>query len=219
MRLLSTKILDPALKQRILSLGYSLIEYAFIQIIERKTPPIEILGEALIFSSQNALKIGLKNPHLNPQIKSRACYCVGPKTKALLEANQIQVLGYAPTAGDLVQSLIDSQKTFSFFCGTKRLNTIETALKKANRLCQIVELYDTLLTPYQIEKPADGLLFFSPSAVESYFSLPQKISGPAFCLGSTTFDCYQKFGDQGIQAIEPHASGLLATIQKYFQKK
>ena len=217
MRLLSTKILDFSFKQRLLGLGFSLIEFPFIQVEELSHITTAISGEALIFTSQNAVGIAAQNNALRAEIQKLPCFCVGSKTQSLLEHLGAQVIGVAPTAEALKAQLSSSVKSYTFFCGKRRLNTIELALKRQNIPCQIIEVYQTVLTPYTIQKPVDGLLFFSPSAVESYFSLPQKTKGPAFCLGPSTLNAYQNFETNGFLAKEPNASGMLVSIQKYFK--
>lgn len=217
MRLLSTKILDFSFKQRLLGLGFSLIEHPFIQVEKLSYIETNIRGQALIFTSQNAVRIAAQDNSLKAQIQKFPCFCVGSKTQSLLEHLGAQVIGFAPTAEALKTQLSDSVKSYTFFCGKRRLNTIELALKKQNIPCQIIEVYQTVLTPYTIQKSVDGLLFFSPSAVESYFSLPQKIKGPAFCLGPSTLNAYQNFETNGFLAKEPNASGMLVSIQKYFK--
>lgn len=216
MRLLSTKMLDYSLKERILALGFSLIEFPFIAIEPLSLSEIELKGSTVIFSSQNAVEQAFRHKKLGAQIQIKKCVCVGSKTQLLLEQYNIQVQSCAQTADDLVQ-YFNPEETYSFICGKRRLPKIEKALATLQRPCQIIEVYDTHLTPKTIQTTIDGLLFFSPSAVESYFSVPQNTTGPAFCLGPSTHTTYQKFGSHGILSIAPNATGMLGTIHQYFK--
>ena len=50
---------------------------------------------------------------------------------------------------------------------------------------QIIEAYDTLLTPSAVPGYISKVLFFSPSGVESFF-LDNSFDGTAICIGNTT---------------------------------
>ena len=91
MRLLSTKILAPLFKNNLIDNGFTVIEYPFIKI---KPIPIKIisLNKYLIFTSQNAVRIVFNDLKINEQIVHKDCFCVGEKTKFLLEENGLKVI-------------------------------------------------------------------------------------------------------------------------------
>ena len=84
MRLLSTKILAPLFKDNLVDNGFTVIEYPFIKI---KPIPVKIisLNKYLIFTSQNAVRIVFNDPKIIEQIAPKDCFCVGEKTKFILE--------------------------------------------------------------------------------------------------------------------------------------
>jgi uroporphyrinogen-III synthase len=68
-----------------------------------------------------------------------------------------------------------------FFCGERRRDELPSL--------GVVEkvVYRTVLTPHKVERDYAGIAFFSPSAVESFFSV-NVIAGeiPLFAIGPTT---------------------------------
>ncbi len=69
---------------------------------------------------------------------------------------------------------------------------------KGIKLTEII-VYQTTLTPVAIEKKYDGILFFSPSAVESFFSrntIPPTTT--LFSIGTSTVEALKKFSSNKI---------------------
>lgn len=74
-----------------------------------------------------------------------------------------------------------------FFCGDKHRSELPDRLKAAGWQVHEVVVYQTILTPHRIDKRYDAIVFFSPSAVESFFSM--NTIGPdvtAYAIGRTT---------------------------------
>lgn len=68
--------------------------------------------------------------------------------------------------GDLKNSLL---RKIVFFCGNKRLQTIPEKLANNGIAVEEVIVYETIETAANIKKQYDGILFYSPSAVQSFF--------------------------------------------------
>ena len=71
---------------------FSLVEKAFIKISFLKNPKIDGIFDRLIFTSQNAVRIIFNDLKINEQIAHKDCFCVGEKTKFLLEENGLKVI-------------------------------------------------------------------------------------------------------------------------------
>ena len=64
-----------------------------------------------------------------------------------------------------------------------------------------IEVYKTMLTPKKFENPFDGILFFSPSGVQSFVigqiinsdEIPAFGGMTAFCIGKTTASEAEKY--------------------------
>ena len=76
-------------------------------------------------------------------------FCVGLKTKALLEENGFNVVAYTGYAADLAEiiTLIYSTEKYTFFSGNMRRDTLPNALKESNIVFNEIEVYETTLTP------------------------------------------------------------------------
>ncbi len=161
MRLLVTKKCSPSFKDRMVQLGLTLIEYPLIRI-EPLPIQIEIVESSLIFTSQNAVKLAFESKEISALLHGKNCYCVGEKTKVLLEKNGQKVLKMHQNASDLAHFLVKKVKndSFSFFCGKQRRTEIEDLLGREHMKLRIHELYETHFSSKVFENHFDGILFF-----------------------------------------------------------
>ena len=110
-------------------------------------------------------------------LKTKMVFCVGIKTKELLEANGFTVSVYMDYASELAEiiTLIYNKESYTFFSGNLRKETLPEALKTGGIAFNEIEVYQTTLAPFKIsdQEKFDGIMFFSPSAVESLFDKQQ----------------------------------------------
>ena len=185
--LLSTKQLSPYQIQLFPQAGFSVEAMSFIEIIpQRDIPPFQP-SDFYLFTSQNAFLSLIENP-IYKIISSKKAFCVGEKTKKLLKNNHWNVIASFEYAHELGSYLIDQyqEASFTLFCGDRRLDTLPNIMKKNKIKFQEILTYRTLLTPIKVEKLFDGILFFSPSAVESFLQVNHFRDEHIFCIGSTT---------------------------------
>ena len=184
-QIVSTKKLLPNQKQFLLNAGLSVIEADFIKV-DYKDVHIATDADFIIFTSSNAVKSILGNSNLS-KLKQLPCFCVGEKTRDLLEQNGFQVLASADYAEVLVKAILDYRnKKFIFHSGNLRLETIPNAMQDANIKFEEFEVYATTKCPIRINSIPNAILFFSPSAVESYLELNKIHDSFCFCIGNTT---------------------------------
>jgi len=202
-RILSTKKLLPNQKQLLLDVDFSLIEADFIKIATTDFD-LKKINDNLIFTSQNAVLSVLEHANAE-QLKTKNVFCVGQKTKALLEENGFNVIVYTGYAADLAEIilLIYSKENYTFFSGNLRRETLPKSLKDGNINFNEIEVYETLLTPQQPNSLVDGILFFSPSAVESYLKTHKIKNEICFCIGKTTAEALSKHAKTVIVADQP----------------
>jgi len=186
--ILSTKTLSDEQRQVFLDANFDLLEQDFIEI-KNNTFELNKINENLIFSSQNAV-LSLIEQNGWENLKTKTAFCVGIKTKELLEQNGFTVDVYMDYASELAEiiTLIYNHENFTFFSGNLRKETLPKALKNKGITFNEIEVYQTKLAPFKIsaEEKFDGILFFSPSAVESYL-INNKIKNEiCFCIGETT---------------------------------
>lgn len=210
--ILSTKVLLSPQKQALLNEGFSVTEANFIKT-ENSDFDLKGINENLIFTSQNAAQSVLLHPKCSA-LKAKNVFCVGLKTKALLEENGFNVAAYVDYASDLAEiiTLIYSNESYTFFSGNLRKETVPKALKEAKVNFNEIQVYETTLTPQKIKTAVDGILFFSPSAIESYL-MENKIKNEiCFCIGNTTAEALEKITRNIIIADQPSVENVIEDV-------
>jgi uroporphyrinogen-III synthase len=210
--ILSTKILLSSQKQALLDAGFLVTESNFIKT-ENSDFDLKGINDNLIFTSQNAAQSVLLHPKCE-ELKKKNVFCVGIKTKALLEENNFNVDVYVDYASDLAEiiTLIYSNESFTFFSGNLRKETLPKALKAAKVNFNEIQVYETTLTPQKIKTPVDGILFFSPSAVESYLKDNKIKNEICFCIGETTASSLETITINIIVADQPSVENVIEDV-------
>ena len=213
--ILSTKLLTPDQKTILNEAGILVQEYQAIKV-QAKEFQLPAGFDNYIFTSQNAVEIF--NRHLSGFQKNstsgKACFCVGEKTKLLLERNGLKVVKMAQNAADLARFIAKYHKneSFLFFCGNIRNDDLPDLLTKNKLHFKEITVYDTELSPQHFSQSFDGVLFFSPSGVKS-FALSNEIGkSVAFCIGNTTAKEAALFTDSIIVADTPTIESLLEKV-------
>lgn len=219
--ILSTKTLSTEQRHFIAEAGITIIEQDFIEI---KNSNVELnnIKNNLIFSSQNAVQ-SLINQHNWEQLQTKNVFCVGIKSKELLEQNGFKVDVYMDYASELAEiiTLIYNKESFTFFSGNLRKETLPKALKEAKINFNEIEVYQTSLAPYKIskEKKLDGILFFSPSGVESFLTNNKINNETCFCIGETTAEALKSNKIKNIVIAEsPTVDDVIAEVLEYYNR-
>lgn len=134
------------------------------------------------------------------------------------------IAGTANSARDLAEVIIQKKgpgagREVFFFCGDLRRDELP-ALLTANGF-QVNEriVYRTVLTPQQAPDRYDGIIFFSPSAVESFFSINAVAAGtPMFAIGATTANAIKARCDNAVMiSRRPEKATMIRQVIDYFQ--
>ena len=215
--ILSTKILLSNQKEALLDAGFSVNEANFIKI-ENSDFDLKGINDNLIFTSQNAAQSVLLHPNCSA-LKTKKVFCVGIKTKSLLEENDFNVDVYVDYASDLAEiiTLIYSNESYTFFSGNLRKETLPKALKAANVEYNEIQVYETTLAPQKIKTAVDGILFFSPSAVESFLKDNKIKNEICFCIGNTTAEALEKISKNIIVADQPSVEDVIEDVIEEFK--
>lgn len=212
--ILSTKTLSTEQRQVFLDANIDLLEQDFIEI-KHSIFELDKINTNLIFSSQNAV-LSLIEQSGWEILKSKNVFCVGIKTKDLLEQNGFKVEAYMDYASDLAEiiTLIYNKESYTFFSGNLRKETLPKALKNAGIIFNEIEVYKTELAPFKISKQEnfDGILFFSPSAVESYLTNNKITKETCFCIGETTASALENKTKNIVIAAEPTIEDVIETV-------
>lgn len=217
--ILSTKKLLLTQKQVLLEANIVLVEEDFI---ETKIKDFELskVNDNLIFTSQNAVLSILQHPKCN-ELKSKNSFAVGMKTKALLTENEFKVVAYTGYASDLAEiiSLIYSKESYTFFSGNLRRDVLPNTLKENEITFNEIEVYETKITPKKIKNTWDGILFFSPSAVESYLKWNTINEEMCFCIGETTAAALENKKVKNIViADKPSIENVMVGVIEYYNR-
>lgn len=212
---LSTKKLALNQKELLLNSGIGLVEYDAISI---KFIDFNILNENIqnaIFTSKNAIKA-----IEGKDIDITDCYCVGVKTSAFASEKGFKVIFSADNSRELALKIIKehNQKEFRFFSGNKRRNELPELLKKNKIKLTETQVYETQLNPNKFESEFDGILFFSPSGVQS-FTEQNQINTTAFCIGETTASEAKKHTNKVILATKPAIENVIAKVVSNLKNK
>lgn len=189
--ILSTKKLSENQKQMLIDHSFKLTEESFIET-KIKEFILKNINQNLIFTSQNAVLSLLKNSNWET-LKSKPVFCVGLKTKELLTKKGFNVIAFTGYAADLAEiiSLIYAKETYTFFNGNLRRDVLPNTLLENKIEFNEIEVYETNLTSKKITTKNDGILFFSPSAVESYLKLNTLKNEICFCIGEATSEALE----------------------------
>ncbi len=210
---LSTKKLSLAQKELLLNAKIGYVEYDGIRIelLEIKE---EAQIENTIFTSKNAV-----NAIIASGINVSDCFCVGENTKKLLEENGQNVVETAQNASDLAKIIIKKHKnkSFLFFCGNLRRNELPDLLQQNNIDVKEQVVYKTYLNSKKFDRSFDGILFFSPSGVQSYVKENEMNKSIAFCIGKTTASEAKKHTNTIIIANKPTVENVIVQAVKYFK--
>ena len=82
-----------------------------------------------------------------------------------------------------------------------------------------IEVYQTKLAPFKIsdQENFDGIMFFSPSAVESYFSNNKIKKEICFCVGNTTAAALEELKIKNIVVADlPTVEDTIIAVFEHF---
>ncbi|MGM0635510.1 MAG: uroporphyrinogen-III synthase [Bacteroidota bacterium] len=191
-RVLSTKIVSAAQQEQIRLAGFDLVAYNAIS-----TQPIKPAKKLENFKASNAIVTSQRTVELIKKLKINIerAFCVGKKTAQALEKLSVQVVEFTNYGKDLAELIATnySDLQFDFFCGKQRRDSIPTILNAASVDFNEHHLYETKIQPKKWDKDFDAILFFSPSAVESFFQLNTVKNSQLICIGKTTASAAQKY--------------------------
>jgi len=215
--ILSTKILSLAQKELVLNGGLGLVAYNAIKIAFLSFK-IDEEYDNYIFTSQNGVNAFLAQEN-KASFLGKKVFCVGEKTKRLLEENDVKVIEMAKNSIELGLKIAENSKneSFLFFCGNRRREELPLILTENTVDFKEVEVYKTSLYKKEFNTVFNGVLFFSPSAVESYTSVNKINNSIAFCIGDTTAMEAKKHASTIVTATKTTIENVIVQAVKYFK--
>lgn len=207
---------------------FEIVSIPFIETayhISDKQRVLELLKQPIhtIITSQNGVVSLLKN--FGKEIVAQATwkiYCIGFATQEKIKTyfTKSTIVDTGKDINTLSDKMILSDNDKFYFLGSSiRQQYWIDKLKQNHKQVQEYWVYDTLLKSKKIDcNDYQAIVFFSPSAVDSFFLLnfiPQHII--FFAIGNTTAKAIQKYGKSDvIISSKPTLENLFIDIQKYF---
>ena len=103
----------------------------------------------------------------------------------------------------------------TYFCSDLRLDDLPTILEKNNIKVTEIEAYQTKYDGVKVDDSVEGVMFYSPSTVESFI---QKNSSDviAFCIGETTAkEAKKHFKDVRIAKV-PTVESVIELVNEHY---
>lgn len=221
-RPVSGKQLDNALAKGIRISVRSFIETSPVQNVEiqQELEAISVQEAIVVFTSMNAVEavIGMLDGH----IPDWRIYCMGNTTQQLVSDyfGEQAIAGTGNNAVELAETLIENEtpEELVFFCGNLRREELPARLRKEKIEVQEIVVYETTAIHQQVEEQYDGILFFSPSAAESFFATNRVAPDTVlFAIGTTTRDAIARFTRNRILVSgQPGKEELVEQAVHYF---
>nr|WP_294906441.1 uroporphyrinogen-III synthase [uncultured Lacibacter sp.] len=195
--------MSKSLVQEANAAGISIDELSFIETepiqsveVQQEIEQAYLQSATVVFTSMNAVTAVLAQQDY--QQPDWVIYCMGNTTKKLLQESfgEHSVAGTANNAAELAERIAEESDTDEviFFCGEQRRDELPAILRKQNIDVQEIVVYETIHTAHKISKQYQAVLFYSPSAVHSFFSV-NKVPAQTilFAIGTTTANAVQQY--------------------------
>ncbi len=217
--ILSTKVLSEYLREQLISNRIAIRDEDFISIaynqIDLKS---DALDHVVLITSKNIIESLLDSNQLHV-LEGKAIYCVGSSIPKLLEAYGISIQQSFQNAKALGEFIVQQDiKSVTFLRGNKSRPELPQLLQEHGVLLKQYKLYTTRLTPKKMEQSFDGLLFFCPSAVESYLTNHHINNEQIICIGQTTASAVQPYSNNIMIADHQKVSSVIQKTIELFQK-
>lgn len=216
----STKKLSE-IQKKLLPTSMEVLDSDFIKIrfnrIALKVVKDEI--ENVIITSKNGVE-SILNSFTKDELNFKNIYCVGRRTKKLIEQKIGKVTFQARNASKLAEYLSNELqgKEVTYFCSDLRLDTLPTVLAENEITVHEIEAYKTMYSPVIVKEYVNGVLFYSPSTVESYMQ-ENSADKIAFCIGESTAKEARKHFDNVQVANLPTVESVIEMVNLHFVKK
>ncbi|PKQ45681.1 hydroxymethylbilane synthase [Confluentibacter flavum] len=190
----------------------------FIKISLNRIHPRFLKNEIknVVITSKNAVE-SLTTNYSAIELQFKNIYCVGRRTKQLVEKKIGKVTHSENSAKKLAHYLVDYMEgtEVTYFCSDLRLDDLPTILEENNIKVTEVEAYQTKLDAIKIPDSIEGVMFYSPSTVQSYLE-KNHANGIAFCIGETTATEAKKHFDDVRIAKVPTVESVIELVNEYY---
>lgn len=225
--ILCTRPLTSALLEEAAEAGIIIDEIPFIETesilsveVQQEIELVSTEVATVVFTSMNA--VDAVNTFLDGHQPEWMIYSIGTATARLIKEyfGEERIAGTANDATALAELIAEDRFTDEvvFFCGDQRRDELPAILKQQDIEVNEIVVYQTIEVPHKIDTFYHGILFFSPSAVRSFFKLNKLDEKTmAFAIGNTTAKEIMKFSNNKIIiSDEPGKENLVQKMIEYF---
>ena len=172
----------------------------------------------VVFTSMNAVDAVC---HYLPGKPDWKIYCIGHATRQLVKNffGEESIKGTADDGARLADAIIQNkEKAVVFFCGDQRRDELPNLLTNHQIGLEELVVYKTIPTQQKLDRFYNGVLFYSPSAVHSFFSVnkpsPETV---LFAIGETTANAIRQYSNnQIVIASQPSKDALAQQAILFF---
>lgn len=205
-------------QKRLFNVSIAVKSEDFIKISPNRISPTVLKSEFqnVVLTSQNAVEALLSNISAD-ELKFKNIYCVGRKTKRLIESKIGPVTQVKSSAKKLAEYLVEfiEGTEVTYFCSDLRLDDLPNILTENNITVNEIETYKTKYSTIEVDDSVEGVLFYSPSTIDSYLqnNTTNKI---AYCIGETTAEHARKHFSMVRVAKLPTVEGVIDLVNENY---
>ncbi|NMH89234.1 hydroxymethylbilane synthase [Flavivirga algicola] len=190
----------------------------FIKISLNRIRPQLLKSEIrnVIITSKNAVDALVTN-YSAAELQFKNIYCVGRRTKRLIESKIGKVKHIEKNAQKLAEYLVEYLEgtEVTYFCSDIRLDALPLTLAENNIKVNEIEAYQTKFDGHKVEESVEAVMFYSPSTVQSFV---QKNGADviAFCIGDTTAkEAKNHFKDVRVAKV-PTVESVIELVNEHY---
>ena len=179
--------------------------------------------KAIVITSKTGVKAFLEIvDRLKLNVSQYNVYCIELATQHEALKYKLKVRSVAKDAASLADEILKDKtiQAATFICSNIRREELPEKLRANKIKVNEVAGYQTELIPEKINKDYFGVLFYSPSTIDSFLKLNKINDAVAFCIGKTTAHHANHSGFQKIEVSEvPSVDELIKAAITYYSKK
>ncbi|GGG35887.1 hydroxymethylbilane synthase [Bizionia arctica] len=177
---------------------------------------LKVPMQNVVITSKNAVEAILTNCPAE-ELKFKNIYCVGRRTKRMVEKRIGKVTHTENNAKDLANYLVEyiDGTEVTYFCSDLRLDHLPLILEENNIKVNEIEAYQTKYDAIEVDENIEAIMFYSPSTVQSYIK-KNHANGIAFCIGeSTALEAKKHFQDVRVAKV-PTVESVIELVNEHY---
>ena len=198
-------------------IGFEMSDFIAIRYNRLKPMVVKNTIENVVITSQNGVEALLYN-YSPIELSFTNIYCVGRRTKRLIENKIGKVTHVENSVKELANFIVKMRlEEITYFCSNIRRNELSDSLSENDIKINEVEVYRTVLNERKFDGTFNGVLFYSPSGVESFMNENEPKGAVAFCIGETTASEAKKHFEKVEVAKLPSIEYVIKLVNKYYE--